>query len=48
MTAPEVSIAELLIEAWPFWRAARDNGDVAGEATWLEAFDVLLDRMLAG
>ena len=39
-----LTVLEMLTEAWPYWRAARDNGDVAGEAQWSEAIDFLLDR----
>lgn len=39
-----LTIAEMLTDAWVFWRAARDRGDVAGEAVWAEAMDALLDR----
>lgn len=39
-----LTLAEMLTDAWVYYRAARDNGDVAGEALWLEAFDCLLDR----
>jgi hypothetical protein len=36
---------ELLTEAWQYFRAAKDAGDMAGECQWLEAVDFLLDRM---
>jgi hypothetical protein len=39
-----LSTDELLTEAWVFFRAAKDTGDMAGEAMWLEAIDALLDR----
>lgn len=36
---------QMLADAREFWRTARANGDVAGEAVWLDALNVLLDRM---
>jgi len=34
----------MLTEAGSYWRAARETGDLAGEALWLDAINVLLDR----
>lgn len=40
-----LSLPEMLADAREFWQTARANGDVAGEAVWLDALNVLLDRM---
>jgi hypothetical protein len=49
MTAPETNLTlrEMLTEAWAFLRAAQDNGDILGEDKWRDAIDVLLDRVNA-
>ena len=39
-----LTTAELLTEAWVYYRAAADNGDDASRLKWLEAIDFLLDR----
>ncbi len=38
----------LLVEAWPYWRAAKDNDDTASWMKWGEAIDALLDRYPRG
>jgi hypothetical protein len=39
-----LTVLEMLTEAGSYWRAARETGDLAGEALWLDAINVLLDR----
>ncbi len=39
-----LTVAEMLTEAWAYWRAARDNNDLAAMCQWDEAMDALLDR----
>ncbi len=44
MSAPTLTVREMLVSATQYWRAAKQDGDMYREALWLSALDNLLDR----